>query len=117
MLRHLVVAAALVLSSACAPASTPAAPGESAAARACARQGGALQPVGRMQTVQCVLRYTDAGKRCTSGAQCQGDCRAEEGRTFEGGAPAAGVCQATSDRFGCHTQIENGRAQATICVD
>jgi hypothetical protein len=36
---------------------------------------------------------------------------------IEPGHPAAGVCQATSDRFGCSTRIERGQAQATICVD
>ena len=117
MLRHLAAAAALVLSAACAPVAPTATTGEAAAARECARQGGSMRPVGRMQTVQCVVRYADAGKRCTSGEQCQGDCRAEEGRTFEGGAPAAGVCQATSNRFGCYTRVENGRAETTICVD
>lgn len=84
---------------------------------ACSRAGGEMKPVGRMQSLQCVISYADAGKSCTSGSQCAGDCRAGSGVDVAPGQPAAGYCQATSDRFGCSTRVENGRAQATICID
>ena len=89
------------------------------AAADCAARGGKMLPQGRMQSLQCVVSYADAGKRCTDGDDCQGDCRVEEA---DGGFPAAGSavagrCQATSSRFGCYTTVENGKAEATICVD
>ena len=85
----------------------------------CQARGGKMLPQGRMQTLQCVVSYADAGKRCTDGDDCQGDCRVEEA---DGGFPAAGTavtgrCQASSSRFGCYTTVEDGRAEATICVD
>ena len=86
-------------------------------AAACSRAGGAMKPVGKMQSLQCVISYADAGKSCTSGSQCAGDCRAGSGVDIAPGQPVAGYCQATSDRFGCSTRVENGRAQATICID
>lgn len=119
------VAAGLALA-ACAPvpAEQPeapppaAAPVQSADARACALQGGEMRQVGRHQTWRCVIRYADAGKPCADGSQCEGDCRvAGDGARPREGQSVAGVCQATSDRFGCYTTVANGRAEATICVD
>lgn len=91
--------------------------GAPADAASCHAAGGVMKPVGRRQTLQCVLSYADAGKSCTSGSQCAGDCRAEPGTEAVPGQPVAGYCQATSDRFGCSTQVEDGRAQSTICID
>ena len=91
---------------------------ENAAAADCARQGGRMLPQGRMQTLQCVVTYADAGKRCTDGDDCAGDCRVEAASsTPRAGASAVGQCQATSSRFGCYTPVEDGKAQATVCVD
>jgi hypothetical protein len=90
-------------------------------ADACRARGGELRQIGRMQTPSCVIRYADAGKRCTDGSQCQGDCRAEADLPPPGRTPAApgvleGRCQADSNPFGCHTRLENGQA-VTLCVD
>ncbi len=90
--------------------------GQSAEA-ACAAQNGTLQRVGRLQTVQCVIAYADAGKRCTDGDQCGGDCLLPEGTSVAPGAAAAGVCAPTSNRFGCATRVEDGKAGPTLCVD
>ena len=68
---------AALLAGACTPQTTTSAgsdaPMQSAEASACATRGGAMKQVGRMQSWQCVISYADAGKRCTDGAQCQGD--------------------------------------------
>ena len=96
-----------------APGGDPAVPAD----LACAGRGGVLERVGRMQSLQCVIRYADAGRRCTSGDQCQGDCRVSDGFDAPASQPAAGVCQATSSQFGCYAVIENGRASPAICVD
>jgi putative hemolysin len=117
-----VTAAAALLVTACVPV-TPvpadtAVPGQTPTAAACNARGGELRPVGRMQTLQCVIKYSDAGKRCTDGDDCLGDCRlADVAARPPEGAAAVGVCQASSDRFGCFTTVENGRAGATLCVD
>lgn len=83
----------------------------------CAQRGGAMKPVGRAQTVQCVVSYEDAGKRCTDGDQCRGDCRVETTPFPETGASAAGQCQAESTTFGCYAKVEDGKALPAICVD
>jgi len=87
-------------------------------ASACAARGGKMLPQGRMQSMQCVVSYTDAGERCTDGDDCQGDCRiADVTNAPHAGAAAVGQCQPTSSRFGCYTTVEGGKAEATICVD
>lgn len=129
-MKRLIIAAATLLAAACQPMpaeggradlaeATPAVQTPADEAAACAARGGKMLPQGRMQTPQCVVSYADAGKRCTDGDDCQGDCRVEEA---DGGFPAAGSavagrCQASSSRFGCYTTVEDGRAEATICVD
>lgn len=105
---------------ACVPApsaESPVAPAAEAGAAACSRAGGTLKPVGKLRALQCVVAYSDAGKACSSGSQCAGDCRADPTLDAAPGQKVAGFCQATSDRFGCSTLIEDGRAQATICID
>lgn len=83
----------------------------------CEARGGRMLPQGRMQTLQCVVTYADAEKRCTDGDDCLGDCRVEDAPFPAAGAAAAGRCQADSGRFGCYARIEDGRAEAAICVD
>ncbi|KAK0341610.1 hypothetical protein LTR94_025678 [Friedmanniomyces endolithicus] len=121
MIRVCLLAALALGASACAPQTTTGsateAPVQSADASACAARNGTMKQVGRMQSWQCVVSYADAGKRCTDGDQCEGDCRIEGNSGIASGAAAAGVCQATSDRFGCHTTVEDGKAGATLCID
>lgn len=91
---------------------------ENAAAAECAAGGGKMLPQGRMQTLQCLVSYSDAGQRCTDGDDCQGGCRIEDvANAPRAGAAVVGRCQATSSPFGCYTPVENGKAEATICVD
>ena len=114
---------ALVLSS-CMPVATAQpsglqdqAAGQSADASDCAARGGKMMQVGRLQTWQCVVSYADAGKRCTDGDQCQGDCRIETTPFPQSGSAAVGQCQAKNTRFGCFTRVEDGKADAALCVD
>jgi len=83
----------------------------------CASRGGTMQRVGRMQTLQCVIKYADAGRPCRTGADCLADCRTDGHVAVLEGRETTGVCQADSNRFGCYTTIEDGKAQATLCVD
>ncbi len=129
--RFLVMAAASAVLAACqpmpadggqvdlaeaAPAIQSAAGSEDAAA--CAAAGGKMLPQGRMQTVRCVIAYADAGQACRDGDDCAGDCRVEDvADAPAAGASVVGQCQASSSRFGCYTTVEDGKAEATICVD
>jgi putative hemolysin len=85
-------------------------------AAACTAQGGELRPLGRLQRVQCVVPYADAGKTCNARADCSGQCLAIG--EVVAGSPASGVCQRdASENFGCRQRIDGGVAQGTICVD
>jgi hypothetical protein len=97
----------------CAPTPTP----EQIAEADCTAQGGKMQRVGRAQSLQCVIAYPDAGKTCRDGDDCMGQCRVPGGVIVPEGRAVEGRCVATSDPFGCYTQVEDGRATAAICVD
>lgn len=87
-------------------------------ATACAARGGKMLAQGRLQTLRCVINYADAGKRCTDGDDCLGDCRIEDvGGAPRAGAAAVGQCQASNNPFGCYTVVEGGKAEPTLCVD
>ncbi|MDZ4362408.1 hypothetical protein [Brevundimonas sp.] len=109
-----IAALSMLCLGACAPkALTP----EEMAVADCTAQGGTMQRVGRLQSLQCVIRYADAGQRCSDGDDCLGDCRVEGSVLPPEGRAVTGVCQATSNRFGCFTTIEDGKAEATLCID
>jgi len=144
-MRTLLIAMALMMTACSAPGAAPSAADAAAdaggalvgreltpAARsACMRGGGRIERGGMVGAQQCVTPYADAGKRCTDGDQCLGDCRADSSSPLPpaSGEPTGvlpdspshdatvGVCQADSDGFGCFTNIEDGRAEATLCID
>jgi len=117
---RILIAALALMASACSPM-TEQAPDASGPAQtseaACAAQGGTLQRVGRMQSVQCVIAYADAGKRCTDGDQCLGDCLYDGAAAPGTNVSVGGQCAPTSNRFGCATRVEDGKADATLCID
>src|SRR5690606_34167671 len=88
-MKRLIIVAATLLAAACQPmpadggradfAEIPAAAQTSTDEAAdCAARGGKMLPQGRMQSLRCVVSYSDAYQRCTDGDDCQGDCRVEE---------------------------------------
>jgi len=84
----------------------------------CAAVGGKLMPLGRLQRVQCVVPYADAGKRCRTKSDCSGQCLASGDAELVPRTAATGVCQRDmSQNFGCRQRIDGGLAQGTICVD
>ena len=84
----------------------------------CRAAGGTLQPLGRLQRVQCVIPYADAGKACSAKSECTGQCLSQGETELVAGSKARGVCQTdVSQNFGCRQRIDNGVAQGTICVD
>ncbi|WEK58178.1 MAG: hypothetical protein P0Y52_01185 [Candidatus Brevundimonas phytovorans] len=127
-LKALLFAAGLALA-ACSPTPAPAPepvvptseapepPQMTISSSACTARGGTMQQVGRMQSWQCVVKYADAGKRCTDASQCQGQCEIPGNSGIAPGTATAGVCQADSNRFGCRTTVKDGKAEATLCID
>ncbi len=97
------------------PAGTPVESPHTLNAAQCRQAGGTMRPVCMMGTVQCVIRYADAGRTCRDGDDCQGNCRAETMEPSRG--PVTGRCQATSDPCGCYANVEDGRVDAALCVD
>jgi len=85
----------------------------------CEAAGGTVERHGRAGYERCVQSYPDAGKACATGADCLGDCRVPESQfgQVDTGEAAEGICQATDVPFGCYTRIEDGKAEASICVD
>lgn len=98
-------------------AEAPEPPTMSVSTSACTARGGEMQQVGRAQTWQCVVKYADAGRRCTDASQCEGQCEIAGNSGIAPGTATAGVCQADSNRFGCRTTVENGKAGNTLCID
>ncbi|MFL9583646.1 hypothetical protein [Stenotrophomonas sp. AB1(2024)] len=91
---------------------------DAATEASCAAAGGELKPLGRLQRVQCVVPYADAGNTCSAKSDCSGQCLAQGETELVAGASARGVCQRDiSQNFGCRQRIDNGVAQGTICVD
>lgn len=85
-------------------------------AASCMAKGGELRPLGRLQRVQCVVPYADAGKTCSTRQDCTGHCLAIG--EVVAGAPAAGTCQRDiSENFGCRQRVDGGVAQGILCVD
>jgi putative hemolysin len=121
MLTALLALTACSSTSPTAPASGAApAPASSFAAdeASCAAAGGELKPLGRLQRMQCVVPYADAGKVCSAKSDCTGQCLAEGDSEIAPGTKATGVCQRdVSQNFGCRQRIDGGVAQGTICVD
>lgn len=108
----------LLALAACSPTSPSLTQGTANVAPAdCAARGGSMQRVGRLQTLQCVVAYADAGKACRTDSDCAGACLTPEGGDLAPGAATAGVCQADSNTFGCQTPVIDGKAGPTLCRD
>ena len=118
MARIVLALAAFLTLTACAdePATVADAPREEPTLENCARLGGYVQRVGLLGREACVVTYKDAGKACTDGSQCEGDCWGEA-RPFAPGEPAKGTCQPTNMPFGCNSRVNNGVASPVLCVD
>jgi len=112
------IAALALLAAACSPMAEQA-PGAGVPAgtadQACVARGGERMRVGRLQTLRCVVPFSDAGKVCREGDDCLGDCRAANPGPSEG--PITGLCAPNDLPFGCNTPVESGRAGPTLCVD
>ncbi len=123
------MAFAMLAAMACAPVSTttsaasldgpqtPVSAPKPADEASCKTAGGDWRPICRMQQPACVFSYRDAGKACSDGDDCAGDCIVKGGEFASDGKAATGVCSASSDPCGCKQKIEDGKTTAAICVD
>lgn len=84
---------------------------------ACAKSGGEIRPVCRMQKPMCVVTFADADKECSDGSACGSGRCVSVNATASSGKPAKGQCARTNDPCGCYQTIENGVAQPTLCAD
>lgn len=86
-------------------------------AAACAKAGGEIRPVCRMQTKMCVVTFADANKSCLDSKDCGSGRCLSINTTAEAGQPAKGQCAPTNDPCGCYQRIEDGVALPTLCAD
>lgn len=84
----------------------------------CAERGGSWRAVCRH--LDCVLAFTDAGKKCADGSQCAGRQCVFEPRHGEpiprDGTQAEGVCRRDDDPCGCLTSVVDGKIQSMMQV-
>ncbi len=82
----------------------------------CKASGGTIKGVCMFGMPACVRPYTDAGKTCTDGSQCEGNCLQQE-PWAPVGTEIFGICEATDEPCGCQAFVTEGRAEAGLCED
>ena len=118
-MRMFTLALALVLTACAAPppVQPPEPPAIPTTQSACVAAKGTWGAMGMRGLAGCSIPYADAGKTCTDGDQCRGDCRVTEPDQAMGDKPITGQCQASSSPFGCFARVEDGRSTGFLCVD
>jgi hypothetical protein len=82
----------------------------------CEREGGKVEGIGMFGLPACVHYYTDGGRPCRDGSDCQGYCFLRE--VLAVGTPAEGICESSEhDSFGCFSRIDNGMVAYALCQD
>lgn len=79
---------------------------KSAAQLACEKKRDLWVKAGKSGASACVKRTRDAGKRCTTGKQCQGECLAR-----------SGTCAPYQPLFGCNEVLQENGVRTTLCLD
>ncbi|MBI5939301.1 MAG: hypothetical protein HY859_02630 [Caulobacterales bacterium] len=87
----------------------------------CRAKGGTVGLVGMFGTPACIIPYSDAGKACRDGSDCQGQCIVDlDGPPGSGPKPGdqtTGQCQKDDQQFGCFATVVDGKAAQALCVD
>lgn len=85
----------------------------------CEAVGGIVRRAGRAGYENCIQNLPDAGETCSDASDCLGRCiiPQQEGRSYEPGDMATGICEATDEVFGCTTLVNSGKIEGTLCVD
>lgn len=79
---------------------------KSAAQLACEKKRDLWVKAGKSGASTCVKRMKDAGKRCTTGKQCQGECLAR-----------SGTCAPYQPLFGCNEVLQDNGVRTMLCLD
>ncbi len=79
---------------------------KSAAQLACEKKRDLWVKAGASGASACVKRTGDAGKRCTTGKQCQGECLAR-----------SGTCAPYRPLFGCNEVLQDNGVRTMLCLD
>ena len=125
-MRFVALLVSVLILAACAPADGSGAPGDTTVVstpiptdeQSCRVAGGNWRRVCLMGTWSCVVKYADAGKTCRDGDECQGkQCRYNGKPVTDSTTEVTGSCVATSDPCGCFTLVQDGKADAALCVD
>jgi hypothetical protein len=90
------------------PAAAPEVPPEEKSDQqiACERKKGTWSLAGRGDIRICIFRTRDAGKRCASSRQCDGDCLAR-----------SGTCSPIKPLIGCNEVLADSGMRVTQCVE
>jgi len=85
----------------------------------CLSVGGEIGGVGMFGLPACIRQFSDAGKACRDGSECEGRCPVDLSvdSTPQSGEEAVGKCEVDDDWSGCSADVKNGIAQATWCQD
>ncbi len=85
--------------------------------QACQSIGGTMQPEGMSGCYRCTQHYSDGGKVCTDGSDCQGDCKGWIDDERVENNKFTGECAYDDSIFGCYTIIEKGQQISGSCID
>jgi hypothetical protein len=90
------------------PAAAPEVPPEEKSEQqiACERKKGTWSLAGRGEIRICIFRTRDAGKRCVSSKQCDGDCLAR-----------SGTCSPIKPLIGCNEVLVDSGMRVTQCIE
>lgn len=83
----------------------------------CLANGGTVERRGMMQAETCVTAYSDAGKVCRDGDDCEGKCLSYGQVGSPPGEQVEGICERDDRTFGCFGIVEDGAIEAGLCVD
>ncbi len=83
----------------------------------CIMEGKAVVAVGMFATPACIDIYSDGGKPCQGGKDCEGSCITDAGTPP--GTIVVGRCASSEkDYFGCYAGVGNGGVvMGTMCQD
>ncbi len=86
---------------------------------ACEAVGGLVRRAGMAGYEHCIQDMADSGKVCSDTSDCVARCiiPPQEGRNYQPGEKATGVCAPTDEIFGCITKVSNGMVEPTLCID
>jgi hypothetical protein len=90
------------------PAAAPEVPPEEKSDQqiACERKKGTWSLAGKGDIRICIFRTRDAGKRCVSSRQCDGDCLAR-----------SGTCSPIKPLIGCNEVLADSGMRVTQCIE